>query len=134
MNPVVLFEILAGPDGDKKALQAFYRDTFKWDGDADNPMDYGMVTPEVEDDGIGGAIDSAEDHAKVMIYIEVDDLTYYLQKAKAAGGTIVKDITVVPDMVTYAIFRDPAGNEIGLVLAEAEEEWDDEGEDRDDDE
>jgi len=59
MNPVVHFEILAGPDGDKKALQAFYRDTFKWDVDADNPMDYGMVTPDDEDDGIGGAVDSA---------------------------------------------------------------------------
>ena len=55
MNPVVHFEILAGPGHDKKALQAFYRDTFKWDVDANNPMDYGMVTPDDEDDGIGGA-------------------------------------------------------------------------------
>ena len=122
MNPVVHFEILAGPDGDKKALQAFYRDTFKWDVDADNPMDYGMVTPDDEDDGIGGAVDSAEDRAKVLIYIEVDDPTYYLQKVKAAGGAIVKDVTVIPDMVTYAIFRDPAGNEVGLVQAEDLEE------------
>ena len=120
MNPVVHFEILAGPGQDKKALQAFYRDTFKWDIDAANPLDYGMVTPDDDDDGIGGAVDAAEDHAKVLVYIEVDDLTYYLQKAKAAGGTIVRDVTVIPDMVTYALFRDPAGNEIGLVQAEAE--------------
>jgi len=41
---------------------------------------------------------------------------------KAAGGAIVKDVTVIPDMVTYAIFRDPAGNEVGLVQAEDLEE------------
>ena len=124
MNPVVHFEILAGPGHDKKALQAFYRDTFKWDVDAANPMDYGMVTPDDEDDGIGGAVDSAEDQSKVLVYIEVDDPTYYLQKVKAAGGTIVKDVTVIPDMVTYAIFRDPAGNEIGLVKSDDSEDGD----------
>lgn len=118
MNPVVHFEILAGPDGDKKALQAFYRDTFKWDVDAERTQGYGLVTPEDEDEGIGGGIDSAEDRAKVLIYIEVDDPTYYLQKAKAAGGEIVKDVTVMPGSVTYAIFRDPAGNEVGLVKSE----------------
>ena len=118
MNPVVHFEILAGPDGDKMALQAFYRDTFKWDVDAERTQGYGLVTPEDEDEGIGGGIDSAEDRAKVLIYIEVDDPTYYLQKAKAAGGEIVKDVTVMPGSVTYAIFRDPAGNEVGLVKSE----------------
>ena len=118
MNPVVHFEILAGPDGDKKALQAFYRDTFKWDVDAERTQGYGLVTPEDEDEGIGGGIDSAEDRAKVLIYVEVDDPTYYLQKAKAAGGEIVKDVTVMPGSVTYAIFRDPAGNEVGLVKSE----------------
>ncbi len=126
MNPVVHFEILAGPDGDKKALQAFYRDTFKWQVDSDNPLDYGMVVPEDEEDGIGGAVDSSEDHSGVLIYLAVDDLTYYLQKVKAAGGSVVKDVTVIPDMVTYAIFRDPAGNEIGLVLEDGSMD-DDEG-------
>ena len=133
MNPIVHFEILAGPNDDKKALQAFYRDTFKWDIDANNDMDYGMVIPDEEDDGIGGAVDAAEDHAKVLVYMAVDDIQYYLEKVKRAGGTVVKDITVIPDMVTYAIFKDPAGNEIGLVLDDGSMDEDDE-EDEDDDE
>ncbi|MFA7249701.1 MAG: VOC family protein [Dehalococcoidia bacterium] len=118
MNPIVHFEILAGPDQDKKALQAFYRDTFKWNIDSSNELDYGMVTPQEDEDGIGGAVDAAEDRAKVLIYIEVDDPMYYLQKVKAAGGSIVKDVTVIPGMVTYAVFRDLAGNEVGLVKSE----------------
>ena len=118
MNPIVHFEILAGPGQDKKALQAFYRNTFGWDIDSSNDMDYGMV--DLGDRGIDGAVDAAEDRAKVLIYIEVDDPAAYLARVKAAGGTVVRDVTVIPDMVTYATFRDPAGNEIGLVQAETE--------------
>ena len=126
MNPIVHFEILAGPDQDKAALQSFYRDTFKWNIDT-SEMDYGMVIPDDEDDGIGGAVDSAEDRSKVLVYMAVDDIQYYLEKVKRAGGTVVKDITVIPDMLTYAIFRDPAVNEIGLVLDDgSDEEEDDE--------
>lgn len=116
MNPVVHFEILAGPGQDKKALQAFYRNTFGWDIDASNELDYGMV--DLGDKGIDGAVDAAADKPKVLIYIEVDDPTAYLARVKAAGGTVVTDVTVIPDMVTYATFRDPAGNEIGIVQAE----------------
>ena len=128
MNPVVHFEILAGPDQDKKALQAFYRDTFKWNIDSANPMDYGVVEPDDEDDGIGGAVDAAEDRSKVLVYLAVDDITYYLEKVKAAGGTVSRDVTVVPEMVTYAVFRDPAGNEIGLVLDDMTDDDEDEDE------
>jgi len=128
VNPVVHFEILAGPDQDKAALQSFYRDTFKWTIDT-SQMDYGMMIPDDEDAGIGGAVDSAEDRSKVVVYIAVDDLTYYLEKAKRAGGSVVKEITVIPGGVTYAIFRDPAGNDIGLVLDDG---TDDEFEDDED--
>ncbi len=50
-NPVTHFEI-QGADGPK--LQQFYRDTFGWDVDANNPMDYGMVSAQGR--GIGGGI------------------------------------------------------------------------------
>lgn len=127
MNPVVHFEILGGPDDDKQALQAFYRDTFKWDVASPSPdMDYGMMTPDDDDDGIGGAVDQDPERAKVVVYIAVDDLTYYLEKVKRAGGTVVKDVTVIPGMIAYAIFRDPAGNEIGLVLDDGSTEDEDE--------
>ena len=122
MNPIVHFEILAGPGTDKHDLQAFYRDTFGWTIDASNPMDYGLAMPGgpqtqpgPPEHGVNGAVDSAEDHSKVVIYIGVDDPAAYLEKIKAAGGSVIQDVTVVPGMVTFATFRDPAGNEIGLV-------------------
>lgn len=111
-NPVVHFEILGT---DAEPLQRFYADVFGWAIDADNPMGYGLT--DTGGGGINGGIARA-DAPLVTIYIEVDDPAQHLQKAVAAGAELVQEVTVVPDMVTYAQFRDPAGNIIGLVKAD----------------
>jgi hypothetical protein len=111
-NPVVHFEI-TGADGDQ--LQRFYGETFGWTINADNPMNYGLV--DAGGEGIGGGIGQA-DTALATFYIQVDDPAGYLAKVVAAGGEIVQDVTEIPDMVTFAQFRDPAGNIVGLVKGE----------------
>jgi uncharacterized protein len=42
----------------------------------------------------------------------------YLTKVGAAGGSTLLPRTEVPDVVTLALFRDPAGNTVGLVEGE----------------
>ena len=74
---VVHFEVI-GKDG--KKLQDFYAKLFDWKIDANNPMNYGMVTPE--DSGLGGGIggqDMGPGH--VTVYVEVDDLAAALGRA-----------------------------------------------------
>lgn len=111
-NPVVHFEIL-GTDG--KQLQRFYGEMFGWTINADNPMSYGLA--DTGGAGINGGIGQAE-KPLATIYIEVDDPGDYLKRVIAAGAEVVQEVTVVPGMVTFAQFRDPAGNVIGLVKAE----------------
>ena len=113
-NPVVHFEIL-GPDGAE--LQQFYSEMFGWTINADNPMSYGLV--DTGGSGIGGGISQA-DTPLAAIYIEVDDPAAYLTKVVAGGAEIVQEETEVPGMVTFAQFRDPAGNVIGLVKQSSE--------------
>ncbi|MEJ2133211.1 MAG: VOC family protein [Gammaproteobacteria bacterium] len=113
-NPVVHFEIL-GPDGE--ALQKFYGETFGWTIDADNPMSYGLT--DTGGGGINGGIAQA-DTPFASFYIEVDDPAAYLEKVTGAGGEVVQDVTEIPGMVTFAQFKDPAGNVIGLVKAEGQ--------------
>ncbi len=108
-NPVVHFEIL-GPDGDQ--LQRFYGEMFGWTINADNPMSYGLV--DTDGGGINGGIGQAE-VPLATIYIEVDDPAQYLEKVVAAGAELVQEVTEIPGMVTFAQFRDPAGNIVGLV-------------------
>jgi uncharacterized protein len=110
--PVVHFEIY-GKDASK--LQSFYADLFGWEIHADNPMNYGIVHTNSGDKGIGGGI--TEGDARVNVVVDVDDLQKYLDKAVSMGGEVVTPITEIPDMVTWAEFRDPAGNVIGISLA-----------------
>ena len=111
--PVTHFEIYGK---DAAGLRAFYTEMFGWQIHAENPMNYGLVHTEPGDRGIGGGI--AEGDARVNVVIEVDDLQAHLDKAVALGGEVVTPITVIPDMVTFAEFRDPAGNVIGMAKTE----------------
>lgn len=114
-NPVVHWEI-AGKDG--KKIQSFYADLFDWHVDANNPMDYGMVDTHSEG-GINGGISKEDDGNKgVTIYVEVDDLQAYLDKAEKLGGKTVLPPTEIPGVVTLAKFTDPEGNVTGLVKSE----------------
>ena len=122
MNPIVHFEINAPKSGDKKALQDFYANTFGWRIDASNPMGYGLAYPDGNDEpktGINGAVDaSQDDNAGVILYIGVDDLDASLAQINAAGGQTLMPPTEVPGLVWFALFKDPAGNTLGLVKNE----------------
>jgi predicted enzyme related to lactoylglutathione lyase len=117
INPVTHFEVMANPGG-KTALRDFYASTFGWEYQVAPEMDYAMVNWAEGERGIGGAVDEAEDSAHVMIYVEVDDPAAYLERVKANGGEVVTDVMTIPGMVTFATFRDPAGNLMGLVASE----------------
>lgn len=99
--PVVFFDI-AGPDAAK--LKNFYSENFGWTIDDAN----GITTP-----GLNGTI--RQDPAETLIYLGVSDIDAALKKIVAAGGTVVLPRTVVPRVVTFALFKDPAGNRMGLV-------------------
>ncbi|MCY4438400.1 MAG: VOC family protein [Chloroflexi bacterium] len=116
-NPIVHFEIVGS---DSAKTQQFYTELFDWTIDSDNPMGYGVVNTG-SDRGIGGGIFGVEeegDRTGVKIYIEVDDLQTYLDKAEQLGGKTILPPTVIPDMVTFALFADPDGTLIGLVKGE----------------
>jgi hypothetical protein len=50
-----------------------------------------------------------------ILYIEVSDLQATLDAIHAAGGSTLLPPTEVPGVSTFALFKDPAGNVMGLV-------------------
>lgn len=112
MPKVTHFEI-TGRDGAKS--REFYGSLFGWQVDANNPMEYGIVSPN--ENGIGGGIAATPPGGSPMvtIYVEVDSIQPYLEKAKSLGGKVIMERTEVPGMVTFAQFQDPDGNIIGLA-------------------
>jgi predicted enzyme related to lactoylglutathione lyase len=99
--PIVFFDI-AGPDAAK--LKSFYAENFRWTIDAAN----GITAPNLK-----GTL--RQDPPETLIYVGVPDITAALKKIVDGGGSVVVPRTVVPNVVTFALFKDPAGNRMGLV-------------------
>lgn len=49
-----------------------------------------------------------------LAYVLVDDIATSTKKAKALGGTVLKDVTEVPQMGWFSIISDPTGAVFGL--------------------
>ena len=111
-NPVIHWEI-TGKDAPK--LQQFYANLFGWNVDSNNPMNYGLVDTQTEDGINGGIAQEQEPTTRVTVYVQVDDLQAYLDKAESLGGKTILPPPVIPDTVTLAMFTDPEGNIMGMV-------------------
>jgi uncharacterized protein len=108
-NRVGWFEVV-GSDGEK--LRSFYGDVFGWQFQQGDPeMDYGMTDPSQT--GIGGGVGTSPAGGHAIFYVEVDDPQGALDKIESAGGSVVMPVTELP-MVTFAQFKDPEGNLVGL--------------------
>jgi uncharacterized protein len=102
--PVVFFSIF-GPNSSE--LQRFYADVFDWKATPGGDVTVNVTSPLMGTVGQGAP--------ETLIYIGVADVTATLQKAAARGGTIRFPRLEVPGRVILGMFKDPAGNSIGLV-------------------
>jgi predicted enzyme related to lactoylglutathione lyase len=103
--PIVFFDI-AGPDAAK--LKAFYAANFGWSIDGADAI----KTPKLE-----GTL--RQDPPETLIYLGVPDIDAALKAINASGGSTVMPRMVIPNVVTFALFKDPAGNRMGLVEVKA---------------
>ncbi|MGH9766840.1 MAG: VOC family protein [Blastocatellia bacterium] len=109
-RPVIHFEIGCR---DSAATQAFYRDLFDWQITQAGPA---AVINTGGGTGINGHITALghEPHNYVTVYVQVDDLQTYLDKAKAMGGKVLVPPVPIPTG-KFAWLADPEGNLIGLL-------------------
>ena len=103
-QPIVFFDI-AGPDD--AALESFYSSVFGWELDQAGQFGVPVTTP------IKGAI--RKDPAEQRIYLGVPDVTATLSLIEQSGGTVDEPRFEVSGVVVLGLFRDPAGNPMGLV-------------------
>jgi predicted enzyme related to lactoylglutathione lyase len=120
-QPVVHFEVI-GQDGEK--LQRYYSELFGWEINADNEMNYGIVSRDgnlgPDGIGIGGGIAGGPPGygGHVTFYVAVPDIEAALQKAESLGGTRVMGPETIMGGLELGQFKDPEGNVIGLVKPE----------------
>lgn len=103
-QPIVFFDI-AGPDDE--ALKTFYSSMFNWEADDTGQFKIPVVAP------IQGTV--RKDPAEKRIYIGVEDVAASLVEIEKAGGSVDVHRFEVPGVVVLGLFKDPAGNPMGLV-------------------
>ena len=109
--PVNYFEI---PTADTGKAKEFYNNLFDW-GFKEYPGDYYEI--EKADNGLSGGLHKADFEKQphhVMIYVQVDDLQRYLDKANELGGKTIVPPTNFSEEGAFAVMTDPEGCAIGL--------------------
>ncbi len=109
-HPVVFFEIGCK---DNPSTQKFYASLFDWKMQAYGPA--AMIDTGTKE-GIMGHINSLghEPHNYTIVYVEVDNIQIYLDKAGKIGGKTLVTPTEVPGMGHFAWLSDPEGTIVGL--------------------
>jgi predicted enzyme related to lactoylglutathione lyase len=108
--PVVYFEIGSSDD---VALQRFYAALFGWSYEIPQPG-YAIVDTR-SGAGVRGGIGRSRDGSPwATFYVEVEDVQAMLDKAGSLGSKTVVPVTVIPNVVTWAMFADPDGLLVGL--------------------
>lgn len=107
MSTPIVFMDIAGPDA--ASLRSFYSNVFGWDATTEQ---FAVSVPAPL------AATIREDPAEKRLYLGVDDVTTKLAEVQAHGGSIDAPRFEVPGVVVLGLFRDPAGNPMGLVEME----------------
>jgi predicted enzyme related to lactoylglutathione lyase len=117
-QPVVHFEIVGQ---DPRKLQQYYSELFGWEINAENQMQYGIVSREgnVNSDGagIGGGVGGGPEGypGHVTFYVGVPDVEAALAKAESLGGTRVMGPEQPMEGLEIGLLNDPEGHVIGVV-------------------
>lgn len=113
-NQVVHWELAA-----KNGTEAvkFYSELFGWEASKHEGMEYYLVNSGGPDKpGIAGGISGMSEEAPYLtVYVAVDDLQAYLDKAESLGGkTVMPPVPIPGTEASIAMFADPHGQMIGL--------------------
>lgn len=112
-SPIVFFDI-AGPDSD--TLSSFYAALFDWEISPDGSVSVDVKSATEVSPSLLGTI--RKDPKEKMLYIGVDNVATKLAQIVEHGGEIDQARFEVPGLVVLGLFRDPAGNRMGLVEME----------------
>ncbi|MDP2343519.1 MAG: VOC family protein [Deltaproteobacteria bacterium] len=111
-NPFVHFELSTD---NIAASKAFYQKLFDWKFTYIKDMDYTMF--DVGQKDTGGGIQKkmmADQPTGWLSYVQVASVQKTLDKAAAAGATVVVPYTPIGGMGAMGIFVDPAGASLGI--------------------
>lgn len=92
----------------------FYEELFGWKITPVPEMNYALWEPT---EGPGGGFSPLGPETKVgevLIHVQSDDIEADLKRARALGGSILREKTEIPGIGWWGVFKDPTGNAIAV--------------------
>ncbi len=99
---------------DVRKAKDFYGKLFSWKLDDMPGGEYTMIGVG---EGVGGGMMKNPVPGAPsfwLSYIHVDDIRTATQKAKSLGGSVMKDVTEIPDYGEFSVITDPTGAHFAL--------------------
>lgn len=100
---------------DLDRAKRFYSELFGWKISAwKGSLDYLLFETGKEPGGGFQRVDKVNPGDGILLYIQVEEIEKYLNKAKELGGKVLKDNTEIPNVGWFGLFSDPDGNVVGV--------------------
>ena len=113
--PMAYFEIISK---NPERIRDFYTELFGWTANGGTADNYWLIDTGAGDGAVGGGIgdvQEGETGGRTTLYMRVDDLQAYLDKAERLGGKTLVPPTPLPgDFGSFAMFADPDGTTVAL--------------------
>lgn len=111
-QPVLRWQIISKtPD----QATEFYTKLFGWMMNNDNALGYRFIDTQSTQGAQGGIWPCPPDGKPlVVLYIAVDDVAAYVEKARQLGGSVIISPQKLPAGDEMAIIHDPEGLAVGL--------------------
>jgi uncharacterized protein len=113
--PVAWFDITSK---DPQRVGDFFSRLFGWSLADSGQPGYSLVDTGAGEGAIGGgigAVQGPDDPGGTTVYVRVDDLQAYLDRAVELGGSVLVPPTGLPGGYgSFAMFSDPEGHPVGL--------------------
>jgi predicted enzyme related to lactoylglutathione lyase len=102
------------PATDVEASAAFYEAVFGWSlrRRGDGELAFDDTVGEVSGSWVTGRPPTSD--PGLVVHVMVDDIEAALARVVERGGEVVTPVTWLGEKEGYAIFRDPAGNILGV--------------------
>ncbi|NKB35521.1 MAG: hypothetical protein GKR91_20665 [Pseudomonadales bacterium] len=114
MSTPIVFIDIAGPED--SSLKEFYAEVFDWEIGPGGNFTTTVASPSDSPPSLMGTIRT--DPTEKVFYLGVEDISAKLEEVVGKGGEIDQPRFEVPGVVILGLFRDPAGNRVGLVEME----------------
>ncbi len=105
---------------DLERSKAFYAGLFDWKFEPWEEEYLVFSTPQEPDGGLM-KVNEVSPGRSLIVYVEVEEIEPYLEKARELGGGVDVHKTEIPNLGWFANLKDPDGNLVGLFQGKPQE-------------